>query len=114
MSNHHLKSVATWVWIGLFMLAVGYQERAHSYSCHLCRNSKTAKTIRFFWVPLHSFTRTSHRYRVPSGHQHDWFGYTNYEMIGYNGCIMFRLGCSTRMYRDNKLPGHDFPEPQRN
>jgi hypothetical protein len=113
MNKRNLKSMTGWVLLGLFVLAFGYQEKARSYSCHLCRNTKTDKTVRFYWVPLRSFTRTSNRYVVPIGHKHNWFGYSNYEMLGYRGLLSFRLGCSSKMYRDDKLPGYNTPEPQR-
>ena len=113
MDKRKVKSILTWAALGLFVLALGYQEEARSYSCHLCRNTRTDKTIRFFWVPLRSSARTSNHYVAPAGHKHNWFHYTNYEMLGLRGLLTFRLGCSTKMYRDNKLPGYNIPEPKR-
>ena len=114
MNKRAFKSAAAWVLLGAFVLAIGYQERARSYSCHLCRNTKTEKTTRFFWVPVSSSSKISRRYVVSAGHQHDWFGYSNYEMLGVRGLVSMRLGCSSKMYRDDKMPGYDVPEPPRN
>ena len=114
MNKRNLKSITGWVLIGVLVLAGGYQERGRSYSCHLCRNTKTDKSVALFWVPLRFSSRVSNRYVVPAHHKHNWFGYSYYDMLGWRGFMGFRVGCSSKMYRDDKLPGYNTPEPPRN
>ena len=114
MNKRNLKSIAGWVLLGLLVLAGGYQEKGRSYSCHLCRNTRLDKNISFLWMPVRSSSVISNRYIVPANHNHNWFGFSHYEMLGWRGFVSFRLGCSSKMYRDDKLPGYNVPEPPRN
>ncbi len=95
--------------LSLLILACGYRRESSSDSCHLCRNTRTQVTTFFGWIPLRSSTLTSNRYPIPRSHRHVWYHFSSTSLLGYRGWLSARVACSSRMYRDGKMPGDSQP-----